>query len=105
MTTKSVFGRQAIRAAVKIHEHLQGPARHVQGLTLPQSAWEELCRTVKHVRYAERKGWHAAGESLVHDVDYAALRFQREMEVLRQSLVSRSGPNRVVSASEIAGDL
>ena len=105
MTTKTVFRRQVIRAAVRIQEHLCGPARRAQIVTLPQPAWEELSRTVKYLRYVEHKGWHCASESLIQDIDYAALRFQREMEVLRKSLVPRTTSKPFASASEIASEL
>jgi len=105
MTTKSVFRRQAIRAAVKIHEHLLGPARRTQVLALPQTAWDDLCRTAKLYRLAQRKGWQAAGRSLVQDVNYAALRVQREMETLRQTLAGLSARSSIVSTREVANEL
>jgi hypothetical protein len=105
MTTNTPFRRQAIRAAVKIHEHLLGPARLGQGLVLPQSAWEDLCRTIERHRYAEDKDWHSASQSLLPDADYAARCLQREIDVLRQSFAARSRPCPIASAGEMAADL
>lgn len=105
MTTHTVFRRQALRAAVKIHEKLRGPPRITQYLYLPQSAWDELCRTARHLRHAEQRGWPAAVQSLVQDLDYTALRFQREMELLRNSLPSQTTPRVTMSAGEIASEL
>src|SRR6266568_4183763 len=108
MTTKIIktdLRRQALRAAVKIREHLLGPTRHAQQMALPQNAWEELGRTMKRLRYTERRGWQAASQSLLQDFDYTAGRLQREIELLRQNLASSCTPKRVASASEIAADL
>jgi len=105
MTNVSVFRRQAIRAAVRIHEHLQGPAHHGSVVTLPHSAWEDLCQTAQRLRHADNQGWRAASQSLIHDVDYATHRFQREMEGLRQSLLARSQPEDIASSRDIANDL
>ena len=102
MTTKTDLRRQALRAAVKIREHLLGPTRFAQQSALPQDAWEELGRTMKRLRYTEGKGWQAAGQSLLQDLDYAAGRLLREIDLLRQNLASSYRPKQVTSASEIA---
>jgi hypothetical protein len=72
---------------------------------LPQTAWDELCRIAKLYRFAQRKGWQAAGRSLVQDVDYAALGVQREMESMRQTLAGPSVASSIVSSREIANEL
>jgi hypothetical protein len=97
--------RQAIRAAVKIREHLLGPAHSAQQAALPQDAWEELGRTMRRLRYTERRNWQAASQSLLQDFDYTAGRLQREIELLRQNLASSGTPKLVTTASEIAADL
>ncbi len=105
MTTKKDLRRQALRAAVKIRDHLLGPTRCAQQAALPQDAWEELGRTMKRLRYTERLGWQAASQSLLVDFEYTAGRLQREIEVLRRNLASSCTPKLVTSASEIAADL
>jgi len=106
MTTKTDLRRQAIRAAVKIHEHLLGPAaRHAQQIALPHDAWQELCRTMERLRFVEDRGWQAASQSLIQDFDYMAGRLQREIELLRQELSPRSMSTLVASAGEVAADL
>jgi hypothetical protein len=105
MSANPVYRKQAVRAAVKIHEHLLGTAQHAFWPTLPQTAWEELCRFVKYLRHANRKGWQTAARSLVPDVDYAAGRLLRELELLRSIVNVRASPSAVLSATEIAGEL
>jgi hypothetical protein len=105
MTTNIDLQRQAIRAAVKIHEHLAGAGRHGEAFDLPQSTCHDLRKTMDRLRWADRKGWHAACRSLVPDVDYVAGRLQREIDFLRQAISTRWSDKRLASASEIAADL
>src|SRR5438067_13559068 len=100
MTTKKDLRRQALRAAVKIREHLLGPNRCAQQAVLPQDAWEELGRTLKRLRYTERRGWQAASQSLPQDFDYMAARLEREPGILRPTLGSSRHPQVVTSVIE-----
>ena len=81
MTTKKDLRRQALRAAVKIREHLLGPIRCVQQAALPQDAWEELGRTLKRLRYAEpdaaRRPGHDRRLAFEHSAILARLRVGR----------------------------
>jgi len=105
MTTKTKQRRWALRAAVKIHEHLLGPARRPLLNDLPQTAWNELRLTVERLRYAQRRGWHVAAQSLCDDLHYTCGCLQRHLEAFRQQLPSKSVTQQVASPSEIAADL
>ena len=72
MTKATNDRRQNLRAAVKIHEHLLGPARQPPLSDLPQAAWDELCRTGERLRYVQCRGWQVAAQSLRDDLHYTA---------------------------------
>jgi hypothetical protein len=105
MTTTTDLRRKALRAAVKIRDHLLGKARCAPQATVPQGAWDGLSKTLKRLRYTERQGWQAASQALLLDADYTLGRLERELGALRQNLASRTSPKLVISASEIAADL
>src|SRR5262245_14102989 len=101
MTTFAVFRRQAIRTAVRIHEQLPGPSRCAHGLTLPKPAWEELGELVRKLSFADSRRWFYASRSLAHDIDYAALRLQREIEALRAGALARTRSALPLSPKDI----
>ena len=105
MTTKTKQRRWALRAAVKIHEHLVGPARQPTLNDLPQSSWDQLCRTVERLRYVQRRGWQVAAGSLCDDLHYTCGCVQRQLESFREQIPSKSAPQQVAAPSEIAADL
>lgn len=105
MTTPTDLWRKALRAAVKIRDHLLGKVRDAPHVTLPEGAWDELRKTLERLRYTERQAWRAASQALLLDADYTLGRLQRELGALRQHLASRTSPQRVSSADEIAADL
>jgi hypothetical protein len=105
MSTDTIFRRQAIRAAVKIHEHLVARARQVQQVNVPTGGWEDVCQIIHRLHNAESKTWHQAAQLVARDADYVVRRFQGELEALRHALVARSSPISVLSAGEIAGEL
>jgi len=105
MTTKTKHRRWALRAAVKIHEHLLGPAHRPPLNDLPQAAWDELRRTVERLRYVQRRSWRVAAQSLCDDLHYSCGCVQRHLEWFREQLPSKSAPQQVAAPSEIAADL
>ncbi len=105
MITKTKQRRWALRTAVKIHEHLLGPARRPPLSDLPQAAWDELHRTAERLRYAQRQGWHVAAQSLCDDLHYMSGSIQRHLEMFREQLPARSALQQVAPPSEIAADL
>src|SRR3954468_14919854 len=105
MDTPTVFKRQAIRAAIRIHQHLVEPTRDTQGGNLPHSAWDGLCQLVQRLPCVDRKGWRAASQSLQLDVDYAIGRLESQLEAIRQRARSSSIALQVASAGELVADL
>ena len=105
MTIKTDSRRQALRAAVKIHEHLMGPAWRGPQPALPHDNWQELCRTMERLRLVQLRNWQAASQSLALDADYTAGCLLRAIEHLRHNLSPATKPKLVASASEIFADL
>jgi hypothetical protein len=105
MATKIDLQKQAIRAALKIHEFLLGPALRDQQLVLPEDGWEELRRAGALLNLAHRRGWRAASHALCLDVDYVAKQLLRQIELLRQTLSPSWKPGLIATPSQILGDL
>src|SRR5262245_22365745 len=97
--------RQAVRAAIKIHEHLVARARHAQRMALPSGSWEEVCQIIQRLDYSDRKCWYLASQSVARDADYTVRRFKEELDVLRKNLLGRSDPVPVLPAGQIAAEL
>src|SRR5262245_27058018 len=98
MNPDTCYRRRAIRAAIRIHEHLLGPAHRALDVTLPRAEWSELRRLAKYLRHTQAKNWPAASRSLLQDLNFAALRLAREAELLREQTTTRLHGNPIGSA-------
>ncbi len=97
--------RQAVRAAVKIHERLMAPA-WTQGLeNLPRGEWEMLRKSLWRLRQVESRGWLAAGRELLSDIDYQSLLLINQLQTFRTQLAVPARNSRIATASQIAADL
>lgn len=103
--TISTERRLALRAGVKIHEHLLGADRGSRLLELPDRVWQQCSKTVQRLRFAQMRGWHAAVQSLGDDLHYTAGCLLRELQLFRDSLPQRRIAKSVASAGEMAADL
>ncbi len=98
-------GRQAVRAAIKIHEHLVGTARWAELTYLPTYCWEQLVQSAGRLRIVQGNGWCAASRHLILDLDYSLQRIIRQLGDFRTRLPVVPHPDRVASPGEIVADL
>jgi hypothetical protein len=97
--------RLAVRAAIKIHERLVSPTASNQQLMLPDEIWNELRRAANRLRLVRQRGWRAACEALIRELDYLAGRLIWQMQLLRDNLPTACNSQVVSCASQIAADL
>jgi hypothetical protein len=99
------YRRDALRAAIKIKEHLIGSAKSVRLDKLPREAWDGLCQTAKRLGIAQDRGWQAASQEPAQELNHSICGLKRELEEFQACLeYARQSPT-VVSSSDIAGDL
>jgi hypothetical protein len=99
------FRRQAVRAALLIHDHLTGAGGRVLRIDPPEQTWQELRRTVSRLQLAATRGWHVASARLVEDLDYNLRTLDRELSALRQQLSLPPRPQQITTPREIVADL
>jgi hypothetical protein len=97
--------RPAVRAALRIHDHLAGAGLRLDRFAIPNQAWEDLQRIANLLPQTALRGWTTAYASLVEDLDYGARRVERELQDLRQQLPVRPAVSALSSPSSILGDL
>jgi hypothetical protein len=96
---------QAIRAALRVHEHLAG-ARRLEGLVqLPTQEWEQAERLLQRLELALRRGWRAASGSLLTDLEYSLRRLSTECDTCRANLPRPAAVDRIAPPSEIVADI
>src|SRR5829696_7480298 len=105
MSTEQDFQRQAIRAAVRIHQHLCTPHTHARGIALPQPQWEEVSTLIRRFHFVQNRSWRAAGQTVASDLEYHLRRLAAELDSLRARLPQSSPPSKVSTAGTIAADL
>ena len=105
MIKEQNLARRNWRAAQSIHDELTGAGWLASLPTLPTAAWDNLCHTSRMLALAMQRGWRAAGQSVLEDLDYVVQRLERELQSYRQQLPSELKSNYVVSTREIATDL
>jgi hypothetical protein len=101
----SVFRRVAIRAALRIHEHLGGPARQIDFGSLPTDRWQEIERAQRRLQHCQRRGWTAACEAVLNDLNYQLRYLVNALDAKRVALPAASVRTPVSPASAIAADL
>jgi hypothetical protein len=72
MRTIDPLRHHAIRAALRIHDHLAG-TNCVSGLIqLPTHEWDYSAKLLQRLELAIRRGWRAASDSLLTDLEFPA---------------------------------
>ncbi len=105
MPTPTGLPRQAIRAAIKIHERLMAPAWNPGLENLPRGEWETLRKSLWRLRKVESRGWRAAGQELLSDIDYQSTLLISQLQTFRTQLALPARNSQVATASQIAADL
>jgi hypothetical protein len=105
MSTDQDFQRQAIRAAVRIHQHLCTPQAHARHVALPQPQWEEVSTLIRRFHFVHSRCWRAAAQTVASDLEYQLRRLSAELDSLRARLPAGSPLNKVSTAGVIAADL
>jgi len=105
MCTCNELQRRARRAAVRIHNHLLGPSRLEHAIRLPQERWDKLQKRTRHLQLALDRGWYAAGQHVLKDLDYTVRLLRRELENLQTGLPTNVRPQRLTEPHEMAADL
>jgi len=105
MVLKSMPARSAIRAALRIHDHLAGASRLGECPGLPEEGWAELQRAAARLQTATNREWYAGAASVQDDLYYTLQRLERELADIRQQLPKRTTPELVSSPSTILADL
>jgi hypothetical protein len=105
MTTPITFRRQALRAAVKIHERLIVPSWTKCLDRLPRGEWENLRTTLWRLNQVESRGWRTAAMQLLQDVDYHSRLLSNQLEMFRAQLPRPVRTSAMSAPGQIAADL
>jgi hypothetical protein len=105
MSSRTPRGRQAVRAAARIHDHLTCLPPRPGWAELPEESWDEAIRVTSRLRYALARGWHTAARTLLVDLDYLARQMGRELAQFQSNLPQSILPEHVARSHEIAADL
>lgn len=105
MDHQGIFQRQAIRAAVRIHQYLCAPGSQARHMALPQSRWQEVDASLRRLCFAQERAWSAASQYLVTDMEYQLRRLTAELDTLRGRLPQMTISQTISQPSAIAGDL
>ena len=105
MTTLIDFQRLAVRAAAKVHERLFAAPRLNCVDRLPGGGWDRLRKAVWKHRQVEVRGWQAAANSLLADLEYQTELLIAALKHFRNQLPSTARAQRIVSPSQILADL
>ena len=105
MTNPIPLRRQAMRAAVKIHERLAIPTPVDYVDRLPRSSWDRLRTILWRLRKVEVRGWRAAARELREDLDFQIPQLVRELESLQSALPRQAKASQIAPPSQIMADL
>jgi hypothetical protein len=96
MRSLDPWKRQAIRAALRIHDHLGGTSRLTDTVQLPTHEWEESGKLVQRLEFTLRRGWKSASDSLLIDLERqpAALHGQHQTRATRRDCGRHPGAGR-----------
>jgi hypothetical protein len=97
--------RNALQAAVLIHEQLAGKSTPSPAVYLPEYAWATIARLHRQAEMANSRGWHRAAKRLSEDLAEAIRRCHRDLEMALRSLDSSSLPRKVSTSAEIYRDI
>ena len=105
MQDQDLRRRTLARAAVKIHQHLAGPAQLPPLPPVPSLRWDNLSRLAQRFELVRAKGWYAAAQAVRRDVYYELRRLHSELEEYQEALPALVPQGTIASPSEIAADL
>jgi hypothetical protein len=105
MSTKTNLLRRQIRTAVQIHSHLAGTGRFGPIPVLYDHEWQKLTNTARRFEFAREKGWQAAADSLLTQIDLSAASLGRRLDRFRHELPRNPSPMQVSGPRDIAADL
>jgi hypothetical protein len=91
--------RQAIRAALRIHDHLAGTSRLKGAIQLPTHEWDETGRLAERLEFVLRRGWKSASDSLLIDLEHALRRLRTQCDACHANL-----PRSLVTAHDQVSD-
>jgi hypothetical protein len=97
--------KNALRAAVLIHEQRSGGPCHDLPIYLPEYAWEEVQRLRRQIDRARRRGWHGAANRLTEDLTGSLDDCRRQLETAHRSLQSAPQADHPSNASDIYRDI
>jgi len=97
--------QQAIRAALRIRDHLVGACRRNRQVKLPCALWDETTKCVGGLESAIARGWHLATEGLEVDLDHKVRQLRNELDTCFTELRRTSDTGRIATAGEIVADL
>lgn len=105
MRANDPLQRQAIRAALRIHDHLAGTSRLSGQLKLPCRLWDEAKALVARLDFTVARDWRTASESLLVDLDYKLRHLRSELDTCYAELRRSAVTGKLATAGEIAADL
>lgn len=104
MTSETVR-RRTLRAAIRIREHLAGSGHFSLLPILYEHEWHELSKEASRFELVRTKGWNAAAESLLRNLNYSAANLRRRLETFLSQLPKIPAPEQIASPREIADDI
>jgi hypothetical protein len=97
--------RQAIRAALRIHDHLAGTSRLKGAVQLPTHEWEEVGGLAERLEFVLRRGWKAASDSLLIDLEHSLRRLRNQCDACQTNLPRSLVSARLAPPGEIVADI
>ena len=105
MPTIDRFKRRAIRAALRIHEHLSSTGRLTGLVQLPADQWDHTNGLLRQLELSLRRGWRAASDSLYLDLEYALQRLRSECDACHANLPRSTVAKGLAPPGEIVADI
>ena len=99
------INKNALRAAVLIHQHAAAAKRQDASIHLPEYSWNNLQQLRRRIELARKHGWHAAADRLAEDLPRELDDCRRELESVLLACQSRQTQRPLSSASEIYRDI
>jgi hypothetical protein len=105
MCAQDQLHRLAIRAALRIHGHLAGTGRLAGLVKLPSPQWDDVVNYVRRLDHSLGRGWRAASESLLSDVDYALRRLRAELDTCHANLPRAAITGKLAAPRDLVADI
>ena len=105
MRTIDPLKHHAIRAALRIHERLTGTNCLSGLIQLPTHEWDHSAKLLQRLELALRRGWRAASDSLLMDLEYSLRRLRTECDTCHANLPRSVAANRLAPPGEIVADI